>query len=157
MNHSCFQRKLYKLADTFWWKQKIETVKEKKRVVTAPSPKLGFRAPRTVKMKLRMQNVSGISEVISQPGASCGPLPPSARKQKNHTVNWKINHCERTEKRNIDKTRESTFKSSQYFLFFAHHTFLKTIAYPHCTHCQSPTSQFKNPSFVKESNFCLSN
>jgi len=38
------------------------------------------------------------------------------------------------------------------FYFFAHRTFFKTIADPLCTHCQSPTSQRCDQSFVKECN-----
>jgi len=49
---------------------------------------------------------------------------------------------------------------TQGFLFFAYRTFFKTIADPHCTHCQSPTacpdssgSLRYNQSFVKACNF----
>jgi len=74
------------------------------------------------------------------------------RKKTETTINRKVNHCEKTEKRNINKTRKPTHQPTRCFLFFAHHTFFKTIADPHCTHCQSPTSQRCNQSFVKECN-----
>ena len=38
-----------------------------------------------------------------------------------------VNHCERTEKRNFEKTREPTLKSTRCFLFFCHRTFLKQL------------------------------
>jgi len=82
----------------------------------------------------------------------------------NDVEKLKVNHCKKTEKRNIDKTREPTclpdrqaLKPTRCFLFFAHSTFFKTIADPHCTSAgladQSPTSQRYNQSFVKECNF----
>ena len=55
-------------------------------------------------------------------------------------------------KQNIDKTRKPTLMPLRCFLFFCHRTFFKTIADSHCTHCQSPTSQRYNRSFVKECN-----
>ena len=41
---------------------------------------------------------------------------------------YKVNHYEKTEKRNIDKTRESTLKPTRCFLFFAHRTFFKKLS-----------------------------
>jgi len=53
------------------------------------------------------------------------------------------------EKRQIGMTADHTSRPDK-VLFFADRTFFKTIADPHCTHCQSPASQRCNQSFVKE-------
>jgi hypothetical protein len=46
------------------------------------------------------------------------PLPPSVGDRDNDIETLKVNHCERTEKRNIDKTKEPTLKSTRCFLIF---------------------------------------
>jgi hypothetical protein len=50
----------------------------------------------------------------------------------------KVNHCERTEKRNIDKTKEPTLKPTRCFLFFATAHFLKQLP-THIAHIAKAT------------------
>jgi len=64
---------------------------------------------------------------------TANPLPPSVKKDRDNDK-LKVNHCERTEKKNIDKTRKPTRKPTRCFLFFCHRTFLKEFLPTHIWH-----------------------
>ena len=91
------------------------------------------------------------------------PLPPSVKDRNDrHKLKSKPLWKDRKTKY-WQNQRADTQTNPMFFIFYPPHDllrfieFFKTIADSHCTHCQRPTSQTWNLSFVKECNFADTN